>query len=81
MPRVHWLRWQGELQPAVRLCLIWCTLWQVSVEEVKPVRRQGEFLARHIAKFDEIVRDLNMPAPLPIDGAPLPVPRAALAGY
>jgi hypothetical protein len=51
----------------------------VSVAEVKPVRRQGEFLARHIAKFGEIVRDLSLPAPLPIDGAPLP--RAALTGY
>lgn len=51
----------------------------MSVAEVKPVRRQGEFLARHIAKFGEIVRDLSLPAPLPIDGAPLP--RAALTGY
>ena len=54
---------------------------QVTVAEVKPVRRQGEFLARHIAKFEEIVRDLNMPIPPPaVDGA-VPLPRPALAGY
>ncbi|BDA50611.1 Eukaryotic translation initiation factor 3 subunit L [Coccomyxa sp. Obi] len=53
----------------------------VTVAEVKPVRRQGEFLARHIAKFEEIVRDLNMPIPPPaVDGA-VPLPRPAVAGY
>ncbi|KAK9832045.1 hypothetical protein WJX81_001814 [Elliptochloris bilobata] len=47
----------------------------VVVAEAKPVRRQGEFLARHIAKFEEIVRDLSLPAPEP--GTPVkPLPAA-----
>lgn len=44
---------------------------QVTVSEVKPARRQGEFLLRHISKFDEIVRDLNRPV-LPADAAARP---------
>ncbi len=57
-----------------------CCGAQVTVAEVKPVKRQGEFLARHIAKFSEIIRDLNMPDPLPVDGVAA-LPRAAVAGY
>ena len=45
----------------------------VTISDVKPVRRHGEFLARHISKFEEIIRDLNAPAPAAA-GAP---PRAA----
>ena len=41
------------------------------------MKRQGEFLARHIAKFSEIIRDLNMPDPLPVDG----VAAAAQGGH
>ena len=54
---------------------------QVTVEEVQQVKRQGEFLGRHITKFKEIVRDLNMPPPTPADGGVAPRPRPALTGY
>jgi hypothetical protein len=54
---------------------------QVTVEEVQQVRRQGEFLGRHITKFKEIVRDLNMRPPAPAEGGVAPRPRPALAGY
>ncbi len=49
----------------------------VVVAEVKPVRRQGEFLARHIAKFEEIVRDLAAPPPEPASPAAKPAPAPA----
>ena len=54
---------------------------QVTVKEVEQVKRQGEFLGRHITKFKEIVRDLNMPPPTPADGGVAPRPRPALTGY
>ncbi|CAL5229382.1 g12696 [Coccomyxa viridis] len=53
----------------------------VTVKEVEQVRRQGEFLGRHITKFKEIVRDLNMPPPTPAEGGVAARPRPALAGY
>lgn len=54
---------------------------QVTVEEVQQVRRQGEFLGRHITKFKEIVRDLAMPPPTPAEGGVAARPRPALTGY
>jgi hypothetical protein len=64
--------WACSMRRLLRCVALECT--QVTVTEVKPVKRQGEFLLRHIAKFDEIVRDLNRPLPLPADiGARPPV--------
>ena len=43
---------------------------------------QGEFLARHIAKFEEIVRDLSLPTPEP--GTPakqMPASARPVASY
>ena len=44
---------------------------------------QGEFLARHIAKFEEIVRDLSAPAPEAGAAAakPLPAPARPVPSY
>jgi translation initiation factor 3 subunit L len=47
----------------------------VTVEEAKPIRRQDDFLAEHIVKFNTIVRDLQ--AITPVAAAPVaPAPRA-----
>ncbi|KAK9824526.1 hypothetical protein WJX72_011098 [[Myrmecia] bisecta] len=45
----------------------------VHVSDTKVVRRQGEFLARHISKFADIVRDLNTPELPNVPLAPAPM--------
>ena len=48
---------------------------QVTVSDMKAVRRQGEFLTRHIVKLEEIVQDLLQP-PVAVDATAAP-PRVA----
>lgn len=56
----------------------------VTISDVKPVRRHGEFLARHISKFEDIIRDLNAPAPAAAGASPAaraPSGPSAVAAY
>ena len=79
---------EGTMQPAIDVDFFIDTdpetaVEMVTISDVKPVRRHGEFLARHISKFEDIIKDLNAPPPAAATATPAARPSgpSAVAAY